>query len=399
MRRIYPFFSIILSFIFVILPSTVLQAEGTKKNSIIIGSSGSPTLFNPYYSADASSSQVESLLYNGLVTFDEHLNPIPDLALSWNVSPDGYNWTFHLRRGVQFHDGEEVTAKDVIYSYSIPRAKGYSGPRGSDFEKIKRIREIDPYTVQFTLSEPYAPFLTTCAYAILPEHILGKISSDKLAEHPFNTKQPIGTGPFRFIEWKDGQYIKLKANPSFFKGKPRLDTVYFRIAPDQNAQLIQLQSGGIDMMNIPPTDLSVGRLFEKQGKIKIASQPSLSYTYIGYNLKNPLFTDQRVRQALTYALDRKQIVDVVLEGQGQVAYTHGSPLQWAYNNQLEQYPYNPKLAKKLLAQAGWQDHDGDGILDKDGKKFSFVLMTNQGNKIREMVSQIVQEQWRAIGVE
>jgi peptide/nickel transport system substrate-binding protein len=397
MLQIRTLFSLVV--LLALLSSPEYSLAVAKKDSLTIGSIGSPSLFNPYFSADAVSGQVESLLYNGLVSYDEHLNPIPELASRWDVSTDGYNWTFHLKKGVQFHDGEELTAKDVVFSYSIPRTKGYAGPRGSDFDKIKRIREIDRYTVQFTLTEPYAPFLNTCSYAILPEHILGQVPIEKLAEHPFNTKQPIGTGPFRFDKWKDGQYVKLTANHQFFKGSPHLESIYFRIVPDQNAQLIQLQSGGIDITNIPATDLAVGKMFEEQGKVRLSSQPTLAYTYIGYNLKNPLFQDEKVRQALTYALDRQLIVDVVLQGQGQVAHTHGSPLHWAYGEQIKKYTYNPELAKKLLAEAGWKDTDGDGILDKNGQKLSFTLMTNQGNKIREMVSQIVQEQWSKIGVE
>ena len=168
------------------------------------------------------------------------------------------------------------------------------------------------------------------------------------------------------MEWKDGQYIKLDANPDYFKSAPSIKQLYFRIVPDQNAQLIQLQSGGIDWMGIPATDLAIGRLFEKQGKVKLYSSPSLSYTYIGYNQNREIFQDIRVRQALTYAMDRKEIVDIVLEGQGQVAHTHGSPLSWAYSEDVPTFDYNQGKARELLKEAGWSDSDGDGILDKNG---------------------------------
>ncbi|RKD27015.1 hypothetical protein BEP19_00105 [Ammoniphilus oxalaticus] len=390
-------------FLFVLVQVSVGQkflTSSTKetKNHLIIGTIGSPTLFNPYFSADSSSGQVEALLFNGLITYDDQLQPIPDLAERWEVSEDGYSWTFHLKKGVQFHDGQEVTARDVVFSYNIPRSQKYAGPRASDFEKIQSIRAVDRHTVQFVLSEPYAPFLSVCSFAILPAHQLEQVPVEQLAEHPFNTKQPIGTGPYRFVEWKDGQYIQLQANPNFFKAAPSIEYLYFRIVPDQNAQLIQLQSGAIDWMGIPATDLTVGRLFEKQGKTKLHSAPSLSYTYIGYNLNRSQFQDVRVRQALTYAIDRQKIVDVVLEGEGQVAHTHGSPLSWAYNDDISTFEYDPEKAKKLLKEAGWIDTDGDGILEKDGEKLTFVLLTNQGNKIREMTAQIVQQQWAEIGV-
>lgn len=406
--RTQPFFSLLVILIALTLVaeshvSSVAQVDSPKqetvKQHLIVGTIGSPSLINPYFSADASSGQVEALLYNGLVRYDPKLNPIPDLADRWEVSEDGIHWTFHLKKGVLFHDGVEMTSKDVVFSYNLPRSPGYTGPRGSDFEKIKHIEALDRYTVRFVLKEPYAPFLNTCAYAILPSHLLGHVPIDKLAEQPFNTKEPVGTGPYRFHTWKDGQYIQLEAFDRYFHGAANIKHLYFRIIPDQNAQFIQLQSGGIDVMGIPATDLAVGRLFEKQGKVKLQSSPSLSYTYIGYNLKHPFFQDARVRQALTYALDRQQMVDIVLEGEGQVAHTHGSPLSWAYAEGVPRFPYDPDKAKQLLAEAGWTDSDGDGILDRDGEKFSFVLLTNQGNKIREMVAQIVQEQWAKVGVE
>jgi peptide/nickel transport system substrate-binding protein len=370
-----------------------------QQNQLVVGLMGAPALLNPYFSSDSASGQIESLLYNGLVTFDPSFRPVPDLAERWSHSEDGRIWLFHLKRGVFFQDGVELTAKDVVYSYSIPRNKDYTGPRASDFEKIKDIKAIDRYTVEFTLKQPYAPFLSICSYAILPSHLLAQIPIAKLAEHPFTTRNPIGTGPYRLSAWKDGQYIRLDANLHYFGGKPQIPKIYFRIVPDQNAQLIQLQTGDLQLAEISPADLTAARLFVKQGKIKLITHPSLSYTYVGYNLKNPLFKDIRVRQALSYALNRELIVQVVLDGQGQVAHTHGLPMDKETESKIMKYSYNPKKAKELLAEAGWEDTDGDGILDKNGKKFSFVLLTNQGNKMREMVSQIIQEQWAKVGVQ
>lgn len=394
---------VVVCLLFTAYPSFSTTRFITKANAqqsqLVVGLLGTPSLLNPYFSSDSASSQIEALLYNGLVAFDSSFRPVPDLAESWSHSKDGRTWLFHLKKGVRFQDGIEVTAKDVVYSYNIPRNKGYAGPRGSDFEKIDQINEIDRYTVEITLKQPYAPFLSTCSYAILPSHLLAQVPIAKLAEHPFTTRKPIGTGPYQLAAWKDGQYIRLDANPHYFAGQPRIPKIYFRIVPDQNAQLIQLQTGDLQFTEISPTDLTAAHLFEKQGKIKLLTNPSLSYTYVGYNLKNPLFQDVRIRQALTYALNRELIVQVVLDGQGQVAHTHGLPMDKEMESEIPKFPYNPQKAKKLLAEAGWRDTDGDGILDKNGKKFSFVLLTNQGNKIREMVSQIIQEQWAKVGVE
>lgn len=369
--------------------------------NIIIGSIGAPTIFNPYYSTDQSSADIEGFIYNGLVTVDKNLAPVGDLAKSWDVSKDGLTYTFHLRHGVKWQDGKSFTADDVVFSYNIPRSKDYTGPRASDFEKIKDVKALDPYTVQVTLKEPYAPFLTvTAGYGILPKHILKDVPIKDLGKNSFNTKHPVGTGPYEFVDWKDGQYVKLKYNPNYYAGRAHIDTITYKIVPDENSLLTQFQAGSIDYIGLQSTDLATGKDLVSKGKAQMKTTLALSYSYIGYNELNPLFKDKKVRQALTYALDRKKIVQAVLNGDGKVANTPGSPIeQWAFNPNVPKFSYDPAKAKKLLAEAGWKDTDGDGILDKNGKKFSFVLKTNQGNKARAQIAQVAQQMWKQIGVE
>jgi peptide/nickel transport system substrate-binding protein len=369
--------------------------------NLIIGTSGSPTLFNPYYSEDTASSDIEGMIFNGLVTVDENLNPVGDLAKNWDISDDGLTYTFHLKDNVKWQDGQPFTADDVVFSYSIPMNKDYTGPRASDFEKIKEVKALDEHTVQVTLKQPFAPFLTsTAGYGILPKHLLQDVPIKELDKASFNTKQPIGTGPYKFVEWKDGQYVKLEANKDYFEGRPHIDTVTIKFIPDANAILTQFQAGDIDYMALQSTDLATGEQLVKQGKAKIKTTPSLSYTFIGYNQLNPLFKDKKVRQALTHALDREKIIQAVMNGDGKIANTPGSPLEkWAYNPDVPTFDYDVDKAKKLLAEAGWKDTDGDGILDKNGKKFSFVIKTNQGNKVREQIAQVVQQMWKEVGIE
>ena len=382
---------------------TTTQAATDKPQdggNLIVGSTGSPTLFNPYYSTDTASGDIEGFLYNGLVTVDQKLQPVGDLAKSWEVSSDGLTYTFHLKDGVKWSDGQPFTADDVVFSYNIPRSKDYTGPRASSFDKIKDVKAVDPQTVVVTLSQKYAPFLTdTAGYGILPKHILKDVPIKDLGKNDFNTKTPVGTGPYKFVEWKDGQYVKLEKNSTYFEGAPHIDTVTYKIVPDANALLTQFQAGDVDYLDLQSTDLATGKQLEQQGKAKILTTLALDYNYIGYNEQNPLFKDKKVRQALTMALDRQKMIDAVTNGDGKVADTPGSPLEsWAFNPDVPKFNYNVEEAKKLLAEAGWKPGK-DGILEKDGKKFSFELKTNQGNAEREQIAQVAQQMWKAIGVD
>ncbi|HEX7065782.1 MAG TPA: peptide-binding protein [Bacillales bacterium] len=367
--------------------------------NIVVASTGSPTLFNPYYSEDTASGDIGGFMYNSLVTIDKEFNPVPDLAKSWEKSDDGLTWTFHLREDVKWHDGKPFTAEDVVFSYNIPRSKEYTGPRASSFEIIKSIKAPDKYTVKIQLSEPYAPFLIdTCSYGILPKHILGDTPIAKMGKVDFNTKNPIGTGPYKFVEWKDGQYVKLKANEDYYAGKPYINTITYKIIPDANSILAQFKAGQVDYIGVQPQDIETVQAMVKQGKAETQKTVALSYTYMGYNLRLPMFQDKKVRQALTMAIDRKKLVKAVLNGQGTVANAPGSPLSWAYNDDVPTFPYNPEKAKKLLSEAGWKDTDGDGIREKDGKEFSFVLKTNQGNRTRKQTATVIQQYLKEVGV-
>ncbi|RSK29276.1 peptide-binding protein [Bacillus sp. HMF5848] len=380
-------------------PADEEPAGPTQGGDLIVGSTGEPTLFNPYYSTDTSSSDIEALVYDALVSSDENFNPTMALAESVDMSEDGLTYTVKIKQGVKFHDGEELNADDVVFSYGIPKSPDYVGERGSQFELVEAVNKIDDYTVEFKLSAPDITFLPIgLSYAILPEHILKDVPIGELGEHEFN-KNPIGTGPFKFVEWVAGQYVKVERFDDYFQGAPYLDTITYKIIPDGNALIAQLQAGDIAFAQVPNSDISTVREWVDSKGLKIESGLSLAYTYLGYNQRNELFQDTRVRQALTMAVDRQAIVDNVLNGEGAIADVPESPISWAYNDDVKKWPYDPEQAKALLAEAGWADTDGDGILDKDGKKFSFTTKTNQGNKLREDIVVILQQQFKEIGIE
>ncbi|HJF31887.1 MAG TPA: peptide-binding protein [Sporosarcina psychrophila] len=374
------------------------EKDAASGGKLMLGTTAAPTLFNPYYSTDTSSSTLEGFMFSGLVTVDEDFNPEGDLAESWDFSDDGLTWTFHLRKNVKWHDGEDFNADDVVFSYGIPLNEGYVGPRGLPFEIIDEINKVDDYTVEFVLSEPYAPFITiTAQFEVLPEHILGDVPIADLGKDKFNTKEPIGTGPFKFKEWKEGEYIELVANDDYFLGKPKLDGIIYKIVPDMNTLMAQLEVGDINMMGISPQYIETAKRLEEKGKIVVSSGPANAFEFIGYNLRNELFQDKMVRQALTHAIDKASIVEALLDGAGTVADGPGSPANWAFNPDVPKFEYDPEVAKEMLKEAGWEPNS-TGVLEKDGKNFEFVLKTTSANEVRQQIAEVVQQQLNEIGI-
>lgn len=367
----------------------------THGDTIVVGSIGDASNLIPLLASDAPSHQVAGLIYNGLVRYDKNLKLEGELAKSWEISPDGLTITFHLRHGVQWHDGAPFTADDVMFTYRLiidPKTPtAYAG----DFEQVKEAKILDPYTFQVVYEKPFAPALASWGLSILPKHLLeGRdITKSPLSRHP------IGTGPYTFSQWKSGEKIVLSANPDYFEGQPFIDHYRYRIIPDSATMFLELKAGNLDWMNLTPIQYdrqTSGKKFS--GKFNKYQYLSFSYTYMGYNLKNPLFQDKRVRQALSFAINKQEIIDGVLLGYGRVATGPYKPDTWFYHQPSKRYPYNPKKAKQLLQEAGWQDHDGDGLLDKDGRSFVFTVMTNQGNTLRAQTAEIIQRRLHEIGI-
>ena len=362
---------------------------------MVEGSIGDASNLIPILSTDSASHGAASMIYNGLIKYDRNLNIVGDLAKTWDISEDGLTITFHLRKGVRWHDGYPFTAADVLFTYQItidPKTPtAYSG----DFLMVKKAEVKGPYTFRVTYDRPFAPALTSWSASILPRHLLeGKdITKTKLSRHP------IGTGPYMFKEWKTGQKLVLISNPDYFEGRPCIDGYILRIIPDMATMFLELRAKGIDRMNLTPlqyTRQTENRFFRKN--FNKYHYLSFAYTYFGYNLKNPLFKDKRVRQSISYAINKEEIIQGVLLGLGKVATGPFKPGAWAYNSRVKRYPYDPQKARELLAEAGWKDTNGDGILDKNGEPFAFEITTNQGNEIRAKCAEIIQRRLADIGI-
>lgn len=348
---------------------------------------------NPVLTTDAYSSGVSELILSGLVRVNEDLEVIPDLAASWEYSKDGLVWTFHIRKGVTWHDGAPFTAQDVKFTFDkILDPKTNTVRRSSyviDGLPVK-FEAIDDHTLRCTLPKPFAPFLLAMGMPILPKHILEKEDINKAA---FN-QHPIGTGPFIFKDWKQGDYVRVKGNPNFWRGQPKLFEIIWRIMPDYTSRLVALETGEIFATGVNPEDYERIR---KLPSVDVYEFDDMFYGYVGYNLKKPIFADKKIRQALSYAIDKDKLVEALLKGHGSPAYCPMAPLGWSYTADVPSYKYDPAAAKKIFAEAGWKS-DNEGVLSKGGQKFGFVLFVSKGSKVGLDAATLLQRYWKESGV-
>lgn len=367
-------------------------------NTIIYGITGDPVIFNPILSTGGPAGIIIERVYNGLLKPNENLEMVGDLAESWSFSDDGLVWTFKLKEGVTFHDGTPFTSADVKYTYDAIKHPDYQGVRATDFKHIEKVEAPDDYTVVITLNMPFAPLLTKLSMGILPKHIFETTSIADMKQNPANM-EPIGTGPYKYKEWEQGQHIILEANDDYFGEGPYIDQVIVKFYQDEQIMLAALEKGDIDYMESIPID-HVDRIKEQYSdRYDIREVPYNGYRYIGLKQTHPILKDIRVRKALMYGLNRNQIVEELFHGYGTVLNSNIPPVSWAYaEGELEEYEYNPEKAKELLEEAGWKE-GADGIREKDGEKLTFTVLLRSGNKEEEAVSLLVQEDWRTIGVE
>jgi len=365
-------------------------------DAIVEGTIGEASTLIPILATDASSFAVAGQIYNGLVKYDKDLKIIGDLAESFDISPDGLTITFHLRKGVKWHDGAPFTARDVLYTYRVTIDPKTPTAYAEDFKQVKSLVALDDHTVRATYGSPFAPALASWGTYILPAHLL---EGQDITKSPL-ARQPVGTGPYRFKEWIAGQKIVLDANPAYFEGRPWIDRYIYRIIPDTSTMYMELKAGAIDLMNLTPVQYArqtTSRQFTS--RFNKFRYPSPGYLYLGYNLRHPLFGDKRIRQAITAAINKDELIQGVLFGMGQKAVGPIVPGRWAYNPDVKDIGYDPKRAAELLALAGWKEKNADGILTRDGKPFQFTILTNQGNQQRLMAAQIIQQRLKYVGID
>jgi len=357
--------------------------------------------FNPVLSHDTTSNLVIDLISEKLVsTNPDTLEPTPLLATKWDVSPDGKVYTFTLKQGVKWHDGEPFTADDVKLTYDLLMDSKSGTTRATLLnEHIASVAAKDPQTVVFTLKDVIAPFLVNDMYAIVPQHILGSVKMEEIPTHPFSTSKPIGTGPFVFNEYKQGDHITLTGNPTYHQGATALDQYVFKVVKDSTVTLQQLKTSEVDVGGVQAALYDEAK---KQTNFDTIPYDTFSYSILVFNLdpaKTTLFADVKVRQALCYALNRPAMVERLRGGLSTIGVGAEPIRSWAYQPDkiTTKYAYDPKKAEQLLDEAGWIKGK-DGIRAKDGKRLSFT-----GRTFTDVTSQnfmvVFQDNWKAIGVE
>lgn len=364
-------------------------------DAFVTGQIGDARTLVPILASDSPSSYIVDLVFDGLVKYDKNVELVGSLAQSWDIEDEGLTIVFHLRKGVKWHDGHPFTAEDVKFTYQSLINPDVPTPYSGDFKMIKRLEIVDDYTIKVIYKEPFAPGLTSWGMPIMPKHIL---EDQNLITTDF-ARNPIGTGRYKFKRWKTGERIDLVSNHGYFEHRPYIDRYIYRVIPDPATMFLELETLGIDSMGLTPlqfTRLTETAFFKK--RFQKFKYPSFVYTYMAYNLKDDRFKDKRIRQALNYAVDKKEIIDGVLLGEGRVCTGQFVPESWAFNKDVKPYPFDQDKALTLLKQAGWHDTDGDGWLDRDGKQFEFTILTNQGNDMRRMTAEIIQRRLKDIGI-
>ncbi len=371
--------------------------EGMKAShyggTITIGHSSKPDIINPILTSETISVNLMSLIFSNLVKLDGVQRPVPDLAKGWDVSKDGLVWTFFIRNDVRFHDGHPLTAHDVEFTYSSMMDPKNMSPMAEQYELIDRIETEGDYIFKVFLKHPFAPFIHRLNRAIAPKHLLENMD---LHNTPFN-RYPVGSGPFKLANWTKDDTIILDANREYFqKGHPILDRLIFKTYPDREAALQAITRGEMDIaLDLAASDLL---FISERGAFRVYSAPGASYYAIIFDLNSAIFGDIRVRKALDYAIDRDSIIKNQLKGHSKICTGPFGVNSWAYNPDVKPTPHNVEKAKELLEQAGWQDTDGDGVLDRDGEPFEISLKVPNISDILERVAVVIRAQLMKVGI-
>jgi peptide/nickel transport system substrate-binding protein len=347
---------------------------------------------------ESASLAIGSYLFNSLLKYDQNLDLAGELAESWQVADDKKTITFKLKPALQWADGKPLTSADILFTWQLITDENTHSPYASDYQLVTKAEAPDARTFIVHYSQPFAPALESWAsLQVLPKH---KLDGQDIRTSSFAQK-PLGSHYYQLKEWRHGEYIKLEKNPKSVLGPANIDHLIERIIPDPAAQFLELMADNIDSMSMDP--ITYARIIPSRPALKARlnqfKELGNSYTYLGFNLKRKPFDDVRVRKAINYAIDKQEIIDGVYLGLGiTIASPYKPGTRWS-NPDLIPYTFDPAKAKQLLMDAGYQDTDGDGIVDRAGKKLSFEILTNLGNKQREKTAVIIQRRLKEVGIE
>jgi len=351
-----------------------------------------PSAINPFFTTQTASAALVQLIFNGLVRINAVGAVEPDLAKSWSLSADGLTYTFHLRRGVRFHDGTELTAQDALFTYNILKDPAVNSPFRESFDIVESFSAPDPYTFQVLLKKPSAAFIYRMVRYIAPEHLLkgrDPAGSD-LDLHP------VGTGPFRFQQWTQDGRIILEANPDYYEGRPYLDEVAVRTYIDSQDVWAGLMRGEVDCAEF--IDRKDYEVIRRDPAFKAFAVVADSYYALRYVLTDPVLSDRRVRRAIGHAVDVKGLMERVEGGYGVEACGPFCPGSVGFDPDAPALGYDPAKAGYLLEEAGWQDDDADGIREKDGQELALHVLFDSRSEAYERIVMALRQQLQEAGI-
>lgn len=369
------------------------EAGGSLIDAVI----GEPSGLITMIAGENAASTVAANIFNTLLKYDKNLDLEGELVKSWDVTADRKTIIFHLKPNLKWADGKPLTSADVLFTWKLVIDDKTRTPYGADYKLVEKAETPDALTFSVTYAQPYAPALSSWAgLQILPQHLLYNQDINNTAF----ARKPVGSHYYQLESWRTGERISLVRNPLATQGQAKINRLVSRFIPDVAAQFLELLADNIDAMALNPVQYA--RIFPARPdltkKIALYKELGSGYTYMGFNLKHKPFDDIRVRKAINYAINKQELIDGVLLGLGEpVASPYKPGTRWS-NPQLHPYAYNPKQALMLLKQVGFEDHDADGILDRNGKPLAFEIVTNQ-NKQREMSAVLIQRRLKEVGID
>lgn len=361
--------------------------------------SGEPATLNPITSTDAFAGDVQRFIYEPLLKRDpQTMQLVPVLAERWSTSDDHLTYTFSLKKNIKWQDGTPFTAKDIRFSFDRIKDPKVDAPHLRNYyQDIEKLDVIDDYTVRFRYKVPYFLALEFCGeIPIVPAHLFKE--GEDFNQHPIG-RNPVGTGPYKLLHWETGKEIVLVRDENYWGEKPALDRIVFRIITNPTVALQVLKQGGLDEMALRPIQWvkqTQSKRFNQD--FRKISYPNPSYSYIGWNMRRPIFSDRRVRQAMTMLVDRELILKKILFGLGTIVSSTFYINSPEYDKELKPYPYDPARALALLKTAGWSPRKGDGILQKDGILFEFEFLISAGSPFAEQLATVLQENLKDVGI-
>ncbi len=349
-------------------------------NTLVMIIESSPTNLDPRVGIDGQSERIDELLFDALLTRDEHFNVQPGLAQRWEIL-DPLTYVFHLHRGVKFHNGQPLTSRDVKWTLDSLFEGKILSTKTSTYRYVDHIETPDELTVVFHLKEPWASLLWN-----LSEGAIGIVPYGSLDEM---TREPIGTGPFKFVSAETDKEVILKRNDNYWGEVPHLARVRFTVVPDATTQALELRKGSADLTSNSPMTPDTIVTLERYPSLTVQHGPGTRLAYLAFNLRDPILKDVRVRQAIAYALDRRPMMEYLWRNEVQPAYSILPRISWAYDDDVTHYDYNPGKARQLL--------DAAGHPEVNGVRFHITMKTSTDENTRLMVA-VMQQQLRNVGI-